>query len=37
VLVPLAGVYVFGEHLRRVDVAGMLLILGGVACLLAGD
>jgi drug/metabolite transporter (DMT)-like permease len=37
VLVPLAGVAVFGEHLRRVHVLGMVLILVGVACLLVGD
>jgi multidrug transporter EmrE-like cation transporter len=37
VLVPLAGVYVFSEHLRRLHVVGMTLILAGVACLLAGD
>ena len=37
VLVPLAGVYAFGEQLRRLHVVGMLLILTGVACLLAGD
>ena len=37
VLIPLAGVCVFGEHLRRLHVAGMVLILLGVACLLSGD
>jgi undecaprenyl phosphate-alpha-L-ara4N flippase subunit ArnE len=37
VLVPLAGVYVFGEPLRRLHAVGMLLILAGVACLVAGD
>jgi undecaprenyl phosphate-alpha-L-ara4N flippase subunit ArnE len=37
VLVPLAGVYVYGEPLRRPHVAGMVLILAGVACLLSGD
>ena len=37
VLVPLAGVYVFGEHLRRLHTVGMVLILTGVACLLTGD
>lgn len=37
VLVPLAGVLVFGEQVRRVHVLGMALILAGVACLLAGD
>ncbi len=37
VFVPLAGVYVFGEHLRRLHIGGMILILVGVACLLVGD
>src|SRR5215207_4880592 len=37
VFVPLAGFYAFGEQLRRLHVVGMLLILAGVACLLAGD
>ena len=37
VFVPLAGVSMFGEHLRRPHVIGMLLILAGVACLLASD
>ena len=37
VLVPLAGVLVFGEQLRRLHALGMVLILAGVACLLAGD
>ena len=37
VFVPLAGVFVFGEQLRRLHVAGMVLILVGVACLLTGD
>jgi len=37
VLVPLAGVYVFGEQLRRVHWLGAALIIGGVACLLPGD
>jgi multidrug transporter EmrE-like cation transporter len=37
VLVPLAGVYVFGEHIRRMHAVGMVLIILGVACLLAGD
>jgi drug/metabolite transporter (DMT)-like permease len=34
VLVPLAGVYIFGEQLRRLHAVGMVLILVGVACLL---
>jgi drug/metabolite transporter (DMT)-like permease len=37
VLVPLAGVYVFGEQLRRPHAVGMVLIIIGVACLLSGD
>ena len=37
VLVPLAGVYLFGEQLRRLHALGMVLILVGVACLLSGD
>jgi drug/metabolite transporter (DMT)-like permease len=37
VLVPLAGVYVFGEQIRRLHAVGMVLIILGVACLLAGD
>ena len=37
VLVPLVSVYLFGEQLRRVHVAGMVLIVLGIACVLAGD
>ena len=37
VLVPLAGVYVFGEQLRRVHWFGAALIIGGVVCLLPVD
>jgi drug/metabolite transporter (DMT)-like permease len=37
VLVPLASVYVFGEQLRRMHVAGIILISVGIACVLAGD
>jgi undecaprenyl phosphate-alpha-L-ara4N flippase subunit ArnE len=37
VLVPLAGVYVFGEQLRRTHWLGAALIIGGVLCLLPGD
>ena len=37
VLVPLASVYIFGEHLRRPHVVGIALITMGVAFLLAGD
>ena len=36
-LIPLASVYAFGEQLRRPHVVGMVLILLGIACLLAGD
>jgi len=34
-LVPPAGVYAFGEQLRRLHVVGMVLIIIGVACLLS--
>lgn len=37
VLIPLASVYVFGEQVRRLHVAGMILISVGIACVLAGD
>jgi multidrug transporter EmrE-like cation transporter len=37
VLVPLAGVYFFGEQLRRLQIVGTVLIVIGVACLLSGD
>ena len=37
VLVPLAGVYVFGEQLRRPHAVGIILITMGIACVLAGD
>ena len=37
VLIPVASVYVFGEQIRRLHAVGMVLILTGVACLLAGD
>ena len=37
VLVPLAGVYVFGEQLRPLHGVGMVLIIIGVACLLPGN
>ena len=37
VLVPLASVFLFGEQLRRLHVAGTVLIVLGVACLLAGE
>jgi len=37
VLIPLASVYVFGEQIRRLHVVGMVLIIVGIACVLAGD
>ena len=37
VLIPLASVYVFGEQIRRLHVVGMVLIIMGIACVLAGD
>ena len=37
VLIPLASVYVFGDQIRRLHAVGMVLVLVGVACLLAGD
>ncbi|HEY1333319.1 MAG TPA: EamA family transporter [Myxococcaceae bacterium] len=37
VLVPLAGICIFGEQLRRLHAVGMVLIILGVACLLAGE
>jgi drug/metabolite transporter (DMT)-like permease len=37
VLIPVASVYVFGERIRPLHAAGMVLILTGVACLLVGD
>jgi drug/metabolite transporter (DMT)-like permease len=37
VLVPLAGVLVFGEQYRRLHGVGTALILVGVACLLYAD
>ena len=37
VLIPLAGVYLFGEQIRRLHGVGMVLIMIGVACLLSGD
>jgi drug/metabolite transporter (DMT)-like permease len=37
VLVPLAGVYMFGEQLRRLHLVGMMLILTGDACLLSRE
>jgi multidrug transporter EmrE-like cation transporter len=37
VLIPLASVYLFGEHVRRLHVVGITLITAGIACVLAGD
>jgi len=37
VLIPLASVYVFGEQIRRMHVAGIILITVGIACVLASD
>ena len=37
VLVPLASVYVFGEQVQRMHVAGIMLITVGIACVLASD
>jgi multidrug transporter EmrE-like cation transporter len=35
VLIPLASVYVFGEQVRHMQVLGIILITGGIACMLA--
>jgi drug/metabolite transporter (DMT)-like permease len=37
VLIFLAGVFLLGEHVRRVHVVGTILIIVGIACLLSGD
>ena len=37
VLVLMASVYLFGEHIRRLQVVGTVLIVMGIACLLNGD
>jgi drug/metabolite transporter (DMT)-like permease len=37
VLVPLASVYILGEQVRRLHVAGIVLIVVGIACVLASD
>ena len=37
VLIPLASVYVFGEHIRRLHVVGIVLIIMGIACVLSAD
>lgn len=35
VLVPVASVYVLGEEVRRLHLAGLVLIAAGIACVLA--
>lgn len=37
ILVLFASVHFFGEQVRRVHVAGTLLVVLGIACLLYGD
>lgn len=37
VILPVASVYAFGEPVRRLHGVGTVLILVGVACVLAGD
>jgi multidrug transporter EmrE-like cation transporter len=37
VVVFLAGIFAFGEPVRRVQVLGTVLIIMGVTCLLSGD
>lgn len=37
VIIFLAGVCVFGEQVRRLHALGTMLIVIGIACLLAGD
>ena len=37
VLILMASVYLFGEQVRRLHVVGTVLIVMGIACLLAGD
>jgi multidrug transporter EmrE-like cation transporter len=37
VLITLASVSVLGEHVRRLQVGGIILIATGVACVLASD
>lgn len=37
VLIPLASVYVFGERIRLLHGVGTILIIIGVACVVAGD
>jgi multidrug transporter EmrE-like cation transporter len=35
VLIPLASIHVFGEQVRPLHVAGIILIAAGIACVLA--
>jgi drug/metabolite transporter (DMT)-like permease len=37
VITPAAGVFIFGEEMRRQHVVGTVLIVAGIAFLLAGD
>ena len=37
VLILLASVHLYGEHVRRVHLVGTVLIVLGIACLLSGD
>ena len=37
VLIPLAGVYVFGERIRLLHGVGTVLIIIGVGCVVAAD
>lgn len=37
VLIPLASVYIFGERVRLLYGVGTVLIIIGVACVVAGD
>ena len=37
VLIPLASIYVFGERIRLLHGVGTVLIIIGVACVIAGD
>jgi undecaprenyl phosphate-alpha-L-ara4N flippase subunit ArnF len=37
VLITVASVFLFGEHIRRMHGVGIALIVIGVACLLYGD
>ena len=37
VLIFIAGIFLYGEQVRRPHVAGTVLIVIGIACLLSGD